>query len=135
MHKHLKEDLVPPDHLNPDLSAGVGEIIEVCMAKKRKMRYSSAEDLLTDLERVSRGEPPLVARQNYNLDSLAELEKGGTPSASNIQTAAGAVPVSAQNTIDIDPRPLNERLMDPIVISLGVALGLCIVLIIVLLLR
>jgi serine/threonine-protein kinase len=135
MHKHLKDELVPPDHLNPDLSAGVGEIIEVCMAKKRKMRYSSAEDLLADLERVQRGEPPMVARQSYNLDSLAELEKGGTPSASNIQAAAGAIPVSAQNTIDIDPRPINRRLMDPIVIVLGSALALCIVLIIILLLR
>ena len=36
MHKHLKEDLIPPDHINPELSAGVGEIIEVAMAKKRE---------------------------------------------------------------------------------------------------
>jgi serine/threonine-protein kinase len=135
MHKHLKEELVPPDHLNPDLSAGVGEIIEVCMAKKRKFRYNSAEDLLTDLQRVAQGEPPLVARQNYDLDSLSELEKGGTPSASNIQTRSGNIPVSAQNTIDIDPLPLNKRLMDPIVLGLSVALALCVILIIVLLLR
>ena len=42
MHKHLKDYLVPPDHLVPDLSTGVGEIIDVAMAKKRKMRYNSA---------------------------------------------------------------------------------------------
>jgi len=52
MHKHLKEELVPPDHLNPSLSAGVGEIIEVAMNKNRKKRYESAEEMLVDLERV-----------------------------------------------------------------------------------
>ena len=29
MQKHLKEPLIPPDHINPNLSAGVGEVIEV----------------------------------------------------------------------------------------------------------
>jgi serine/threonine-protein kinase len=33
MHKHLKQPLVPPDHLNTALSAGIGEIIEAAMAK------------------------------------------------------------------------------------------------------
>ncbi|MGC4031220.1 MAG: serine/threonine-protein kinase [Tepidisphaeraceae bacterium] len=36
MHKHLREPLVPPDHINTDLSAGFSEIIEVCMAKTRE---------------------------------------------------------------------------------------------------
>ena len=51
MHKHLREDLIPPDHLNPDLSAGVGEIIEVSMSKKRNKRYQTAEEMLGDPER------------------------------------------------------------------------------------
>ena len=55
MHKHLKEELVPPDHIVQDISAGVAEIIEVSMSKKRKNRYQSAEDMLTDLERVVGG--------------------------------------------------------------------------------
>ena len=57
MHKHLKEDMVPPDHLNQNLSAGVGEIIEVCMAKDRNQRYNTTSDLLQDagLEQGARG--------------------------------------------------------------------------------
>src|SRR6185369_8486130 len=78
MHKHLKEELVPPDHIVPELSAGVGEIIEVAMCKKRKGRYASAEEMLADLEKVAAGEAPLIARQNYNMDALEKIEQTGT---------------------------------------------------------
>ncbi|HUO07638.1 MAG TPA: serine/threonine-protein kinase [Phycisphaerae bacterium] len=135
MHKHLKEDLIPPDHVVPELSAGVGEIIEVAMAKKRKMRYQSAEEMLADLEKVAAGEPPLFARKAYNLAKLEELEKGGTVSASEIQTQTNAIPISAQNTIDIDPRSMKQRLLDPIVLGLVGALLACMLLIFGLLLR
>ncbi len=135
MHKHLKDELVPPDHVVPELSAGVGEIIEVAMQKKRKHRYQCAEDMLTDLERVANGEPPLMARKAYDLGSLADLEKGGTPSASEIQQQQGAVPVSAQATVDLDARTLKERLMDPIVLGLGGVLLVCLIIIVVLLLK
>lgn len=75
MHQHLKADLVPPDHLNPSLTAGVSEIIEVCMAKNPDKRYNSTEDLLTDLEAVANGEPPLEARKKFDLSSLTALEQ------------------------------------------------------------
>jgi serine/threonine protein kinase len=130
MHKHLKEDLVPPDHLNPDLSAGVGEIIEVSMSKKRKGRYQTAEEMLTDLERVAAGEPPLVARQHYDLSTLDALEQSGTPSASHIQHQTNAVPVSAQETMDVDARSLKERLLDPIVLGLAGALVLSVLMLV-----
>src|SRR5205809_6139955 len=38
MHKHLKEPLVPPDHLNTSLSAGISAIVEVAMDKRRVER-------------------------------------------------------------------------------------------------
>jgi serine/threonine-protein kinase len=135
MHKHLKEELVPPDHIVPDTSAGVAEIIEVAMAKRRKNRYQSAEEMLTDLERVANGEPPIIARKSYNLDTLAQLETGGTDSASQIAKANDAVPVSAQDTIDVSPRSLKDRMLDPIALGLGGALLVCIMIIIVLLAR
>ena len=52
MHKHLKEPLIPPDHINTALSQGVGEVIEVMMAKNRQDRYSNMEEALLDLEAV-----------------------------------------------------------------------------------
>ena len=120
MHKHLKEDLVPPDHLNPDLSAGVGEIIEVAMSKKRKGRYQSAEDMLLDLERILSGEPPLIARQTYDVSQLGELGEG-KESPSQIQMG-GVVPIKSRPTIDMDARSMKERLLDPIVLCLSAAL-------------
>ncbi len=76
MHKHLKEPLTPPDHINEQLSTGVSEIIEVMMAKKRDKRYASTGDLLKDLQSVANGEPPLQARRKFEVASLADLEAG-----------------------------------------------------------
>ena len=77
MHKHLKEPLTPPDHVNDQLSAGIGEIIEVMMAKDPGERYRSTADLLADLESVASGEPPLQARKRFEITQLADLEAGG----------------------------------------------------------
>jgi len=73
MHKHLKQPLTPPDHVNTRLSSGIGEIIEVMMQKKPEERYTSIKDLLMDLEAVARGEPPLQARRRYDADLLRGL--------------------------------------------------------------
>jgi len=77
MHKHLREPLVPPDHINTALSAGISEIIEVAMAKRREDRYNSMRDMLEDLRAVARGEPPLHARRAVDLESLAKVEETG----------------------------------------------------------
>ena len=84
MHKHLKEALLPPDHINTSLSAGVAETIEVMMAKNRNNRYASTEDLLKDLQAVQRGEPPLQARRRVDpkyIRGLADAEKQATKQA------------------------------------------------------
>ncbi len=77
MHKHLKEPLIPPDHLNSSLSTGLAEIVERAMAKDRNQRYLSTTNLLLDLERVARGEAPLQARHGYNDKLLQTLADGG----------------------------------------------------------
>jgi len=76
MRKHLKEPLTPPDHINTSLSAGVAEVIEVMMAKKKKDRYNNAKDILTDLEAIRNGQPPVLARRKFDMESLEELQRG-----------------------------------------------------------
>jgi len=76
MQKHLKEPLIPPDHINTRLSTGLGEIIERAMAKDRSLRYQSTADLLLDLELVQRGEAPLQARSGFKDDLLQNLADG-----------------------------------------------------------
>jgi len=78
MHKHLKDPLIPPDHLNKSLSSGVGEIIEVMMAKSPEDRYPTCKELIADLEAVAAGEPPLQARKKYDHRLLQDLATGGT---------------------------------------------------------
>jgi len=99
MHKHLKEPLLPPDHINTSLSAGVAETIEVMMAKKRDNRYNSTEDLLKDLQAVQRGEPPLQARRRVDphvLRNLAKMEKDATK-----QAEAAGVDINSETVLQI----------------------------------
>ena len=70
MHRHLKDNLVPPDHLNPDISSGLALVIEMMMAKSAADRYRSANELLEDLELVSRGEEPRHARPAVDVASV-----------------------------------------------------------------
>jgi serine/threonine-protein kinase len=79
MQKHLKEPLVPPDHLNTKLSAGLGEVVEVMMAKDRNRRYASTQDMLVDLEAIAAGEPPPQARKRIDQSVLTGLAGGGLP--------------------------------------------------------
>ena len=110
MHKHLKQPLIPPDHLNTALSAGIGEIIEVAMAKNRDERYASMEDMLEDLRAVQTGNAPIHARQQIDLEQFAQIEENA-------------------QTIDIDPTPGGPSVIwsHPIVITLLVANGLTLI--------
>src|SRR6185369_4926911 len=97
---------VPADHVNTSLSAGIGEIIDLAMAKDRDDRYRTTEDMLEDLEAVRRGEPPPHAHQNVDLDQLAAVEEKG-------------------KTVDIggDPAPPADLWTNPIVIGLLAGVG------------
>lgn len=77
MLKHLREQLTPPDHVNPELSIGCAEIIEVMLAKRREDRYHTTKDLLEDLRAVCDGQTPVHARAIFDMSELAHLEHGG----------------------------------------------------------
>jgi serine/threonine-protein kinase len=123
MHKHLKQQLVPVDHVNTSLSAGLGEIIDLAMAKDRADRYRTTEDMLEDLEAVKRGEPPPHAHQNIEIDKLAALEN------------------KHDDTVDITPEKAQQLELwnHPIVIGLlagvGVSVLVNVILLVVLLTR
>ncbi len=76
MRKHLREKLIPPDHINTSLSAGVSEVIEIMMAKRKEKRYTDIEELLTDLEALREGRPPLQAHKRFDVSMFEQLEKG-----------------------------------------------------------
>ena len=76
MRKHLREKLIPPDHINTLLSAGVSEVIEIMMAKRKENRYNDIEELLTDLEALRQGQSPLQAHRRFDVSMFEQLEKG-----------------------------------------------------------
>ena len=75
MRKHLNQDSTPVDHINHNLTRGLAEIIEVCMAKDREQRYANAGDMLRDLEAVAAGEAPPLARKMFDLSQLSALDQ------------------------------------------------------------
>ena len=92
MHKHLKSELVPPDHVNPKLSAGISEIIEMMMAKRVSDRYQNCADLLIDLRALKAGDtPPLAHKDVFHSDDLAEL-------AAEAQAAPAEIPANTAPT-------------------------------------
>ena len=90
MHKHLKEELVPPDHINTGLSSGIAEIIETMLAKQRDDRYPTTRDMIADMESVAEGGPPFQARKKLDPDMLETLAQSG-------------VTVSTATAEDLDP--------------------------------
>ena len=124
MQKHLKEPLIPPDHLNPKLSTGLAEVTERMMAKDRDKRYANTHDLLTDLERVSRGEAPLQAREKYD-DSVLENLASGQEAEFDGQNYAGY----AQNMPGRSGGSLNSGLLVGVIIEGVIILILLLILI------
>jgi serine/threonine-protein kinase len=76
LEAHLKEELKPPDHLNQTLSSGLGEVVEFLMAKDRRKRYQTPDDLIIDLECLLAGKGPKLARQKIEAATLQDLSKG-----------------------------------------------------------
>ncbi len=119
MHKHLKAELVPPDHVNPKLSAGISEVIEMMMAKGPKDRYQSCKDLLVDLRAVRKGEqPPIAHRDTLGSNALASLAQAEA-------SAQGEIAVAKSET-----KPLMQQ---PLFVILCVLLGISAVLNVILL--
>jgi serine/threonine-protein kinase len=86
MHRHLKQDLVPPDHINDSLSAGFSQIIEMMMVKDVPRRYRNASDLIDDIDAVLAGDQPNFAQPTLDFAMLSKVAKS---------TSSGA-PVSPQ---------------------------------------
>ncbi len=114
MHKHLKEALVPPDHINTSLSSGLGEVVEVMMAKDRNRRYGSTKDMLVDLESVAAGQPPLMVRKQFDASLLSRL--------ADVEAEAPAAKVQAAASRDA------ARNLNLLLVGLGVGLAVSVLL-------
>jgi serine/threonine-protein kinase len=87
--RHLRKRLTPPDHINQNLSGGLGEVVEVLMAKDRSERYQTPDDAIIDLEFLLAGQAPKLARQRIETGTLAALTKGKEDEAEGSTWADG----------------------------------------------
>src|SRR4029079_10152397 len=91
MRKHVDKNVIltPPDHLNTNLSSGLGMVVETMMAKNRDNRYRNPDDLILDLKCLLQGDSPMIAGQKP--DTLAVLAEGDVnETAGTFSTASDA---------------------------------------------
>jgi tRNA A-37 threonylcarbamoyl transferase component Bud32 len=113
MHKHLKAAPIPPDQVNPKLSAGISEVIEMMMAKRAGDRYQTSRDLLEDLKAVQSGNLPPLAHRDLGADALVSLASGEAAQAPQI-----VEDTSGSGRLDI---------RTPLLAALGVALAISVI--------
>jgi eukaryotic-like serine/threonine-protein kinase len=91
MHKHLREQLVPPDQVNRRLSSGIAEVIEMMMAKDFRKRHQTCKDLLVDLKAVREGKAPPIAHKDIggDLDALSKAEAAAPSMMAEDTSASG----------------------------------------------
>ncbi len=75
LRKHLREPLLPPGQINPELSDGICQIIELCLAKDSAERYAATADLIEDLQAVAQGQPPIQAQRLIGLQASTTSEQ------------------------------------------------------------
>ena len=61
IQKHLNEELVPPDEINPSLSVGPVELIGRMMAKLPEDRHASMSVVVEEIDRLLAGKKLAVA--------------------------------------------------------------------------
>jgi serine/threonine-protein kinase len=121
MHKHLKADLVPPDHVNPKLSAGISEVIEMMMAKNPRERYQNCKDLLVDLRAVRAAQTPPIAHKD-----LAGLDLSTT-----LAQAEAAAPIAVPMDRSLEGRQtVSMKLFVTMLVVLAMSVVINIVLLI-----
>ncbi len=126
MHKHLKSELVPPDQVNPKLSSGIAEVIEMMMAKVPGQRYQNCKDLLVDLRAVRDGtSPPLAHKDVFDASAMAAVAQAEATAPAELAQDRG---VSAKR------ERKREMVRDPLFIVLLVTLTLSLIFNVVLLL-
>ncbi|WP_372366064.1 protein kinase [Candidatus Uabimicrobium sp. HlEnr_7] len=63
LNQHVSSDLPSPKDIKTDLSESICSIISKMMAKKQEDRYQCCQDLIVDLNRYLRSEPPLLVSE------------------------------------------------------------------------
>jgi len=90
--KHMSERLIPPTQVNPRIPRNLGQVIERLMAKDPASRYSSAEELIKDLEDIGQGaKPRAVTAMEDVISRMERVAREEMPTVRSRQPITAAV--------------------------------------------
>ncbi|MDA1008542.1 MAG: serine/threonine-protein kinase [Planctomycetota bacterium] len=72
MRKHIVAHAIPVDHLVPNISQSTAEIVEMMMQKKTSDRYSTAQEVVEDVDLALAGAPTKYARKAPDLTATPQ---------------------------------------------------------------
>jgi hypothetical protein len=81
--------------LNPQVSAGLGAVIDKALEKDRDLRYQHASDMRTDLQRLKRDSESgrhVAARSSTPAASAQTTEASPSPSSDSEKAGAASAP-------------------------------------------
>jgi serine/threonine-protein kinase len=77
-YQHVREDPLPPSHLNPEISPALDAVVLKAMSKNPANRYQSAAEMRSDLVRVLNGQRQLAPVVMTDADRDLMLDSGPT---------------------------------------------------------
>jgi serine/threonine-protein kinase len=128
-YKHVREDAVAPSHWAPEIPGALDRIVLTAMAKDVTRRYQSADDLRADLLRFERGRPLVggptaMTATAVDMPTETQAQRVVVPAPAGADDRRGVAPVATV------PRKRKNR--TGAVIAIGLAFGLLLALIVVL---
>jgi serine/threonine-protein kinase len=111
MFKIVYENPAPPSSVNPLLAPAHDYVVLKCLAKDRDKRYSSARELLNDLDDLQHGRPP--RSQAAAVPAPAPASQAPTAPPTVDQTLATTVPILAATAAKQPAQPSPPVAMRP----------------------
>jgi eukaryotic-like serine/threonine-protein kinase len=87
-YQHVRENPVPPSHLDPEIPAWADSIVLRAMAKDPAQRYQSAADMRTDIQRALSG-VPVAAPRGMGYATTQRMGSGATAGAGPTRAIPG----------------------------------------------
>jgi serine/threonine-protein kinase len=104
-YQHVREDPIPPSQLDPEIPRWADAIVLKAMAKDPAMRYQSAAEMRSDIQRALQGMP--VAAPTMAMGRTQVMGAGG-PTATRVQRAATGYDLPPVRYDDEPPRGGSE---------------------------